>query len=208
MDKNLEATWAFNKKISLLQNPGGFSANRSDPKGWTGARVSTGFFLGSKFGIPASFLIQWQDHDESPYTAWPENKNDPLLMNNLEESEAKNIWTVFFWNSLRAGEMPTGIDLLLVDFSLDVGVKNSAKVFQKFSGMLESGIIKLSSIAPLWDHPQILESKSQKEFFQGLIGRLADAQTHFLRGLPDFGQADAWFKRSLKRRVAALELEA
>lgn len=113
----------------VLGAEGGFGNHPRDPGGAT------------NFGITLETLRSWRK-SKSPSA---ETTIDDVR--NLTIAEATEIYRTNYWNLLRCGDLPGGIDLLVFDFGVNAGPGTSAAALQKVIGAEQDG-----SIGPLTLH--------------------------------------------------------
>ena len=129
--------------------------------------------------------------------------NDPLAdateLRALSRSTATCIYGSDYWNRLRGGALPGGLNLLVFDFAVTCGTTRSARELQAALGLPASEID--GSIGP--------ETLLKAGLAHGsdLIGRLTKRQVAFYQLLPTFPVfGKGWLARTERRRVAALAM--
>lgn len=104
----------------VLVHEGDFSIVRSDPGNWTGGKVGQGVLKGTKKGISAA--------------AFPD-----LDIKNLTDAKIAEIYQARYWRPIRGDELPVGVDLSGMDYSVNSGVSRSAKDLQRVLGVAADG---------------------------------------------------------------------
>ncbi len=113
----------------VLGAEGGFGNHPRDPGGAT------------NFGITLETLGAWRKSKS------PDAETTIDDVRNLTIAEATEIYRTNYWNRLRCGDLPGGIDLLVFDFGVNAGPGTSAATLQKVIGAEQDG-----SIGPLTLH--------------------------------------------------------
>lgn len=164
----------FEHAVSLvLQHEGGFVQHPSDPGGAT------------KFGIAHATLARARGH--------PVSVDD---VRELTEEEAVAIYRRFYWDALRAEELPPGLDLAIFDLAVHSGPMRAVTMLQAVLGVRADGIVG----------PVTLEAARHADVREA-IGRLTRVRLRFLDGLaawPVFGRG--WQGRALATEREALRL--
>lgn len=162
---------SFEKALALvLQHEGGFAQHPDDPGGAT------------NFGITLETLSRAR---EGPVSA-----EDVRL---LTKEEATGIYRRFYWDPIRADELPSGVGLALFDFAVNSGPERAVMTLQKILGVEADGLIGPLTLGALAT-ADVVET----------IRRLTRERLGFLSRLliwPVFG-------RGWRRRVLATEQEA
>jgi lysozyme family protein len=98
----------------VLTQEGGYSNDPQDPGGPT------------NLGITQKDLSDWLGH-----AATPEEVME------LGKDTAREIYRTKYWNPLRCGDLPAGIDLIVFEFGVNAGLLRSVKAAQKVLGVTE-----------------------------------------------------------------------
>jgi lysozyme family protein len=154
----------------VLSHEGGFVEHSSDPGGAT------------NFGITHRTLSRARGH--------PVSVDDVRC---LSREEAASIYRRFYWDIVRADELPSGLDLLVFDFAVHSGPARAVQMLQSLLSVTADGLIG----------PQTLSAARAADPVD-TIRRLSRARLGFLARLapwPVFG-------RGWRRRVLAVEQEA
>lgn len=108
----------------------------------------------------------------------------------LTRSEAASIYRRFYWNAVRADDLPGGLDLAVFDLAVNAGPARAARLLQKALGLPLDGVIGPKTLAAA-------RAANPAE----AIAALTRARLGFLHRL------STWrvFGRGWSRRVAAIE---
>jgi lysozyme family protein len=154
----------------VLAHEGGFVRNPFDPGG------------ASNFGITRRTLARARRRD-----AGDED------VRQLSKREAGTIYRRFYWDAIRASEMPAGVALAVFDFAVNSGVRRASRLLQSILNADVDGVVGPRTLAALsrTDGPD-------------LIRRLTRARLGFLARL------STWpiFGRGWRRRVLSVERDA
>jgi len=154
----------------VLRHEGGFVQHPRDPGGAT------------KFGVTWEALAAFRECSVSV--------DD---VRNLTQAEAKTIYRRRFWDAVRSGDLPPGLDLAVFDFAVHSGPARAVRMLQDSLGVAADGIVG----------PVTLEAARRADPGD-VIRRLTETRLGFLTRLatwPVFG-------RGWRRRVLAVEQEA
>ncbi len=99
----------------VLRHEGGFSDDRQDPGNWTGGKVGVGVLKGTKYGIAA-------------------NSHPHLDIRNLTQDEAIEIYREQYAPPVMFDDLPSGIDWVALDASINSGPKRSVVLIQRALG--------------------------------------------------------------------------
>jgi lysozyme family protein len=161
----------FEQALALvLRHEGGFSRHPRDPGGAT------------NYGITLETL--------SRARAYPVSIDD---IRRLTKGEAAAIYRRFYWEAIRADELPPGLGLALFDLAVNSGPLRAVMLLQKVLGVEVDGLMG----------PITLDAARNADPVEA-VRRLTGERLRFLSRLviwPVFG-------RGWRRRVLAVELEA
>lgn len=164
-------TTAFEDSVAaILRHEGGFVQHPRDPGGAT------------KFGITRETLSQARGR-----TASVED------VRRLSREEAASIYRRFYWNAVRADELPRGLDHALFDLAVNSGPTRAATMLQKILGVEADGIIGPVTLRAAWEANPAETVRRLTRARLGFLSRLAT--------WPVFG-------RGWRRRALAVEQEA
>lgn len=158
----------------VLKHEGGYTADRRDPGNWTGGKVGSGTLRGTKKGIAAA-----------SYPA--------LDIKNLTDAKIAEIYEANYWRKIRGDDLPAGVDLSGMDYSVNSGVSRSAKELQRVVGVEADGRIGPVTILAV-------KAADPRAVIKGHCGR----RMSFLRGLAIWNT----FGRGWSTRVANVEAKA
>jgi hypothetical protein len=145
-----------------LAYEGGFSDNPNDPGGAT------------NFGITRRTLEAFLGHAVTV--------DDVRAMSS---STAIEIYRANYWNQMRCGDLPAGVDLMVFDFGVNSGTATAVKALQGLAGVPQDGAIGRVTLSAVTAASP-----------QSLVGGLAQARMDYLRGLTTFADfGDGWTKR-------------
>lgn len=154
---------------------GGFSDHPQDNGGPT------------QYGITIATLRAWRGH--------PVTRED---VQNLTRKEANAIFASWYWQPVRADDLPPGVDLVAFDFAVNSGPTRAARFLQRALGVEQDGIVgKGTIIAAKGADP----AKT--------INRMCDDRLDWLKRLndwPHFGKG--WTNRVEDVRREALAMAA
>lgn len=157
----------------LLASEGGYSDDPDDPGNWTGGKKGKGVLKGTKYGIAA-------------------NSFPKLDIKNITQAQAKAIYRRQYWDAVRAGDLPHGVDYLVFDLAVNSGVVRAGLILQK-------ALVKLGQKVTVDGHIgdrtiQAVEAVS----VSALADAVCDARLAFMRSLKIWPK----YKNGWTRRVA------
>ena len=162
---------SFDQSVALvLLHEGGFVQHPRDPGGAT------------KFGITRETLAQARGAFASIED-----------VRRLTRDEAASIYRRFYWNAVRADELPVGLGLALFDLAVNSGPTRAVKMLQKALRIDQDGLIG----------PLTLKAAADAHT-PDTIRRLTRERLGFLARLATWSV----FGRGWRRRVLAVEQEA
>lgn len=150
----------------VLAHEGGYSNHPADRGGPT------------NHGITLRTLAEWRGVDPADLSA--------EAVASLSREEAEAIYLARFWNPIRGDELPPGLDLAVLDYAVNSGVRRAARALQGVVGASVDGVIGQKTLAAVRraDAPRTIDA-------------LCDQRLAFLRGLDTWGV----FGRGWTRRV-------
>lgn len=116
-------------KPLLLAHEGGYSNDRQDPGNWTSGKAGRGVFLGTNYGIAAPTLVAWR------------GSATISDMKALTRDEALEIYKAQYWDTVKADELPAGVDYAVYDYSVNSGPGRAAKELQRVVGAKVDSVI-------------------------------------------------------------------
>ena len=160
----------------VLKHEGGFVNHKLDPGGATNKGVTIGTL--KRLGIDV-------DGD---------GDSDIVDLRNLRQSDVERVYKLFYWDTVKADFLPSGVDYAVADFAINSGPSRAAKHLQKIAGVAQDGDIGPKTLAAI-----------AKMDPQDVVTSLQDSRLRFLRGLktwPTFGKG--WDRRVAEVRAVAL----
>lgn len=159
----------------VLRHEGGYADNPADPGGAT------------NLGITHKVLARWRQ--VSPWWDLPKSE-----VQALKRPEAAKIYRASYWDRVRGGQLPPGLDLVLFDFAVNSGPDRAVRMLQAELGVAVDG-----QIGPLT--LQAIEALETAR----LVNVLCDRRLAFLNRLSTFGTfGKGWTIRVAAVRKAAL----
>ena len=158
----------FAKAVEIvLQHEGGFVLHPRDPGGAT------------KYGITRETLSR--------------ARGRPVPVEDVREltcAEAVAIYRQFYWDAVRADDLPLGLDLAVFDLAVNSGPMRAARMLQSILGITADGIVGPFTLRAAWQADPAETIRRLTRARLGFLGRLA-----------------AWpvFGRGWRRRVLAVE---
>lgn len=169
---NFSACWAVTRGFE-----GGFTKNPEDPGNWTRGAVGIGMLEGTNMGISAA--------------AYPD-----LNIAMLTPFVAGAIYQRDYWNRVAGDALPAGVDMMVFDAAVNMGVWRSAELLQTAVGVTADGIIKTATLAAV----KAMDAAR-------LIDALAEAREAYYERLGTFQTfGDGWTARVTACRQAALAM--
>jgi lysozyme family protein len=111
----------------------------------------------------------------------------------LSREEAASIYRRFYWNPIRANELPGGLDLALFDFAVNSGPSRAVRMLQEVLGAAADGVVGPITLqrARRADVPATIRDLTRRRL--GFLARLSTWDV---------------FGRGWRRRVLSVEQEA
>lgn len=170
MNTNLDAVLAF-----VLSEEGGYSNDPKDSGGPT------------NHGITQAGLSYWRGH-----------RCSAADIQALAVSEARDIYQQMYWNEVSGDDLPSGIDLMVMDFAVTSGPSTSATMLQRMLGVAQDSIIGPVTLGAAQCVGPVLWHR---------IAALQKMQDAFYRALPTYARFGAgWSARTTHRQAAAMKL--
>ena len=162
----------FEKCLDMvLKSEGGFVNDPHDPGGMT------------NLGVTARV---WGDYTKKPATE--------AVMRALTKADVAPLYREYYWAVTRCSALPDGVDYLVFDMAVNMGVGKAARLLQKALGVKEDGVIGMKTL----DEVNRVEAAE-------LIKRLSDLKEAFYRSLPTFGTfGKDWLARAETVESASL----
>ena len=96
---------------------------------------------------------------------------------NLDVELASAIYKKYYWNQVKADEIPSGLDLVVFDGAVNSGPAQSAKWLQKALGIKADGVIGPVTLVALQGAP-----------VASVIDKVLDQRLAFLKSLPTWSR--------------------
>lgn len=147
---------------AVFKAEGIFSNDPGDPGGAT------------KYGITRATLARWRGH--------PVTVADVMAM---EMDEARAIYRAYYWIVVRAGELPSGVDLVVFDVAVNSGPGRAVKMMQRAVAVTADGIFGPMTMRAIAAMPAanivIALDGIRRKFYRGLVAR-DPSQSRFIKG--------------------------
>lgn len=166
MDRNFARSLAL-----VLKSEGGWSDNPKDPGGATMKGVT---------------LANFRRYVQANAT-----KDD---LRHITDAQIATVYRRFYWDAVRASDLPDGVDYATFDFAVNSGPGRAAKYLQMTVGVTQDGEIGPATLRAVKARPT-----------SAIINSLCDLRLAFLKRLatwPTFGKG--WSDRVRTVRFAAL----
>lgn len=111
----------------ILAREGGFQIDPEDSGNWTGGAVNSGELKGTNMGISAA--------------SYP---NEDIR--GMTRERAIAIYKKDYWDKCRCGDLPHGIDLLVMDSAVNQGPRLAIRMLQKAVRVTADGIVGPTTI--------------------------------------------------------------
>lgn len=134
----------------------------------------------TRLGITLATFRRWRGDSSLPASA----------LEAMTHEEAKAIYHAFYWNVVRADDLPAGVDYVVFDFAVNSGPRRAVAVLQRILGVTEDGVVGRETLGALAAQDRL-----------ALIENYSRARLTFLRSLPHFDT----FGRGWTRRVEGVK---
>src|SRR6056300_2041872 len=74
------------------------------------------------------------------YEDWVGHEVDDATMRGLEPADVSPIYKKNYWDKVRCGDLPSGVNLAVFDSAVNSGTRRAAKWLQRCVGAVEDGI--------------------------------------------------------------------
>lgn len=155
---------------ALLKHEGGFVNHPKDPGGMT------------NLGVTKKVWESFVGHEV-----------DEQTMRSLTPSVVAPLYKQRYWDTVKADDLPSGLDLCVFDCAVNSGVGRAAKLLQQAVGVKDDGQIGPATLKAVNAFP-----------VKDLIEKFSDKRQQFLESLPTFDT----FGKGWTRRVAEVEDES
>lgn len=159
----------------LLKHEGGFVNHPQDPGGMTNLGVT-----------------------KAVYEDWLDRMVTEQEMRDLSSEDVGPLYKQRYWDRARCDDLPSGVDWVVFDWSVNSGVSRAAKALQRFVGVESDGSIGPMTIqaVKMYQPAEIIEAmgKMRQDFYEGLST------------FDTFGRG--WTRRNEETTAKALEMAA
>jgi lysozyme family protein len=163
----------------VLRHEGGYADHPSDPGGAT------------NMGITRKTLARWRK--VSPWWSLPKS-----AVQELGREEAARIYRTGYWESVRAGSLPPGLDLAVFDYAVNSGPSRAIRALQTEVGAKADGYIGPLTLAAV-------RERIAKMGASALIAAYCARRLNFLSRLANFAVfGQGWSVRVTAVREAAM----
>ena len=161
----------------IVGHEGGFTDDRNDRGNWTSGEIGRGQLKGTKYGISAM--------------SYPS-----LDIRNLGLEDAKAIYKRDYWDRVKADELPSGVDHLVFDMSVNHGSKTAVQLLQGAAKANVDGVIGPKTLAAV----QVANTEA-------LLTELTARRGVHYAGIGSFNRYGlGWMRRLAKVFVEALAM--
>lgn len=133
----------------------------------------------TNFGITLKTLADWRGTEVTE-----------LDVARLTRQEARLIYLSRYWNPVRGDDLPPGVDLVVFDSAVHLGVPRAVRMVQRVVGTTPDGVLGQKTLAAIRAMPA-----------ESLIQRICAERLEFLRTLGNWQT----FKNGWQRRLQRLE---
>lgn len=139
----------------------------------------------TNFGITQRTLAAFAGHDVT--------EDD---VRSLTSAQAIEIYRANYWNQMRCGDLPAGVDMMVFDYGVNSGPGRAVGDLQKLVGVPQDGAIGKQTLGAV-----------AKATPATLVNELADARLVFLKTLGNFDKYGAgWTSRVAQVQAAAVKM--
>lgn len=117
---------------------GGFSFVPSDPGNWTGGALNAGILAGTNLGISAPV-----------WGAWTHAAVTPAIMRSLTRADTDPLYRAWYWLPVRGPDLPSPLALMIYDFAVNAGVRESVRELETSLGTSPDGVIGPNDLAAI-----------------------------------------------------------
>lgn len=149
----------------IWQTEGGYINHRRDPGGAT------------NLGITHRTLARWRKV----------RRVSRAQVKALKKPEAARIYKAWYWDAVKADDLPAGVDYSVFDFGVNSGPRRSIKTLQRAVGSYADGKIGPVTLAATFKNPETT------------IQQFAKQRTRFYRRLRSFRTFGRGWLRRVKR---------
>ena len=131
------------------------------------------------------------------YEKWcTENNLEQKDMKDLEFDDVAPIYKKNYWDSVKADQLPEGLDLCVFDWAVNSGTGRSAKAVQKICGAAQDGAIGPKTLA--------LVNGQNTEYMIEQFGKIRQEFYESLKTFDTFGKG--WTRRNKETTEKAMQM--
>jgi lysozyme family protein len=135
-------------------------------------------------------------------TAWRHEQVSKADVQNLSRDEATAIYHANYWNVLRCGSLPSGIDVMVFDAGVNCGNAHSARTLQTIVACAADGVIGPATL-------QAVNNAVGASGILSILTQFSRAQSSYYHSLSTFDTFGAgWLKRVASTLSLAQQLAA
>ena len=131
------------------------------------------------------------------YRVWKRNPHiTPEQLRVIPNEDVYNLYKQLYWDEINGDSLPSGIDYIVFDSAVNMGVGRAIKLIQEAAGVPSDGVLGAQSLAAI-------KAADQKE----LIAKFTQLKTDFYKSLktfPIFGKG--WLNRIDEVKVISEEM--
>ena len=128
---------------------------------------------------------------QDTYNAWLKKQNLPLNdVFNISKDAVAAIYRQEYWDKIRGDDLPSGIDMAVMDYAVNSGVSRAAKTLQGVVGVAQDGQIGPQTIQAAKDYVAMAVTNKRLAFMhslsiwstfgKGWSARIADVKNQIL----------------------------
>lgn len=130
----------------ILKYEGGFSNHPNDPGGATMKGIT-----------------------QAVYDAWQKKNGLPTQsVRNISDAAVAAIYRQEYWDKINGDNLPSGIDMAVMDYAVNSGVSKAAKTLQSVIGVAQDGQIGPQTIQAAKDYVAMTVTNKRLAFMQSL----------------------------------------
>lgn len=150
----------------ILKHEGGYVNHPKDPGGMTNLGVT-----------------------KRVYEQYLGRQVDEAAMRALKPEDVKPLYKKMYWDKMRCGELPVGLDLLVFDFGVNAGPSRSIKFLQRMVGVGDDGVIGPATMLAV-------ESYIKQFGREQAVTRFSEWRINYYKKLPTFATfGKGWLRR-------------
>ena len=106
---------------------------------------------------------------QAVYDSWRKTQNLPVQsVRNIADSEVASIYKNLYWDRISGDNLPSGIDMAVMDYAVNSGVSRAAKTLQSVVGVAQDGQIGPQTIQAAKDYVAMSITNRRLAFMQSL----------------------------------------